>query len=139
MPVHHLLEQILNEYVEAAGLRSGQPLFQSVNSAGTAVTGRTLNRATPGLRFESGPGRPAFSLPLDVTPGGQPGSPFTWRTTDVWSTPSRWWDTSPREQPNFTTDKGRDYTERGRTKPSVKFVSDRHCGLIRHPREQQEP
>ena len=26
MPVHHLLEHILNEYVEAAGLRSGQPL-----------------------------------------------------------------------------------------------------------------
>jgi len=44
MPVHHLLEQILNEYVETAGLRSGQPLFQSVNSAGTAVTGRALNR-----------------------------------------------------------------------------------------------
>jgi len=44
MPVHHLLEQILNEYVEAAGLRSGQPLFQSVISAGTAVTGRALNR-----------------------------------------------------------------------------------------------
>jgi integrase/recombinase XerD len=31
MPVHHLLEQILNEYIEATGLRSGQPLFQSVN------------------------------------------------------------------------------------------------------------
>jgi integrase/recombinase XerD len=44
MPVHHLLEQILNEYIEAAGLRSGQPLFQSVNSAGMAVTGRALNR-----------------------------------------------------------------------------------------------
>jgi hypothetical protein len=44
MPVHHVLEQVLNEYVEAAGLRSGQPLFQSVNSAGTAVTGRALNR-----------------------------------------------------------------------------------------------
>ena len=27
MPVHHLLEQILNEYIEAAGLQSGQPLF----------------------------------------------------------------------------------------------------------------
>src|SRR4030081_1094803 len=25
MPVHHLLEQILNEYIEAAGLQSGQP------------------------------------------------------------------------------------------------------------------
>ena len=35
MPVHHLLEQILNEYIAAAGLQSGQPLFQSVNSAGT--------------------------------------------------------------------------------------------------------
>ena len=44
MPVHHLLEQILDEYIVAAGLQSGQPLFQSVNSLGTAVTGRTLNR-----------------------------------------------------------------------------------------------
>ena len=44
MPVHHLLEQILNEYIEAAGLQSGQPLFQSVNSAGMEVTGRALNR-----------------------------------------------------------------------------------------------
>ena len=44
MPVHHLLEQILNDYTEAAGLQSGQPLFQSVNSVGTAVTGRALNR-----------------------------------------------------------------------------------------------
>jgi hypothetical protein len=44
VPVHHLLEQILDEYIVAAGLQSGQPLFQSVNSLGTAVTGRTLNR-----------------------------------------------------------------------------------------------
>ena len=31
-------------YIVAAGLQSGQPLFQSVNSLGTAVTGRALNR-----------------------------------------------------------------------------------------------
>ena len=31
MPVHHVLEQILDEYIVAAGLESGQPLFQSVN------------------------------------------------------------------------------------------------------------
>ena len=30
--------------IEVAGLQSGQPLFQSVNSLGTAVTGRALNR-----------------------------------------------------------------------------------------------
>jgi site-specific recombinase XerD len=44
MPVHHMLEQILDKYIVAAGLQSGQPLFQSLNSLGTAVTGRALNR-----------------------------------------------------------------------------------------------
>jgi hypothetical protein len=29
MPVHHLHEEILNEYIVAAGLQSAQPLFQS--------------------------------------------------------------------------------------------------------------
>ena len=28
MPVHHLLEEILNEYIAAAGLQSGQALSQ---------------------------------------------------------------------------------------------------------------
>jgi hypothetical protein len=44
MPVHHLLEQNLNEYIKAAGLQSGQPLFQIVNSTGMKMTGRALNR-----------------------------------------------------------------------------------------------
>ena len=34
MPVHDLLEETLNKDVAAAGLQSGQPLFQSVNSDG---------------------------------------------------------------------------------------------------------
>ena len=102
MPVHHLLEEILNEYIAAAGLQSGQPLFQSVNSAGTAVTGRALNRYNAWAAIRKRAKAAGFSPRLDVTLGGQPGSPFTWRTTDGWSTPSRWRDTSPREQPNFT-------------------------------------
>src|SRR5208283_2591891 len=44
MPVHHLLEETLNEYIAAAGFQNAQPLFQSVNSLGTEVTGRALNR-----------------------------------------------------------------------------------------------
>jgi hypothetical protein len=55
MPVHHLLGQILNEYIKAAGLQSGQPLFHSVNSLGTAVTGRALNRYNAWQQYESGP------------------------------------------------------------------------------------
>ena len=103
MPVHHLLERILDEYILAAGLQSGQPLFQSVNSAGTAVTGRALNRYNAWAAIRKRAKAAGFLTPLDVTPGGQPASPFTWRTTDGWSTPNRWQDTSPREQPNFTT------------------------------------
>jgi hypothetical protein len=35
---------VANKGYNAAGLQSGQPLFQSVNSVGTEVTGRALNR-----------------------------------------------------------------------------------------------
>ena len=44
MPVHHLLERILDEYIVAAGPSQRATLFQSVNSAGTKVTGLALNR-----------------------------------------------------------------------------------------------
>jgi integrase/recombinase XerD len=73
MPVHHLLERILDEYILAANLKSGQPLFQSLNSVGTAVTGRALNRTTLGLLFGSGPRQRVFLPALDVTPGGATG------------------------------------------------------------------
>jgi site-specific recombinase XerD len=80
MPVHHLLEQILDEYIVAAGLQSGQPLFQSVNSAGTAVTGRALNRYNAWAAIRKRARRQVSSPLSDVTPGRQPA--FTWRTTD---------------------------------------------------------
>jgi hypothetical protein len=63
MPGHHLLEQLLNEYIEVADFQNGQPLFQSVNSAERQLTGRALNRYNAWRRFESGPRRPAFSPP----------------------------------------------------------------------------
>ena len=65
MPVHHLLEQILNEYIVTAGLQSGQPLFQSVNSLGTSVTGRALNRfnAWAAIRKRAKAAPPSSTLP----------------------------------------------------------------------------
>jgi hypothetical protein len=33
MPVHHMLEEMLNKYIVAAGLQRGQPLFESVKIA----------------------------------------------------------------------------------------------------------
>jgi hypothetical protein len=81
-----------------AGLQSGQPLFQSVNSVGTAVTGRALNRYNAWAAIRKRAKAAVFSRPSDVTPGGRLASRFTWRMTDGSSTPSRWRDMSLREQ-----------------------------------------
>jgi integrase len=74
MPVHHLLEQILNEYIEAAGLQSGQPLFQSVNSLGTAVTGRALNRYNAWAAIRKRAKAAGFLTPVGC---------HTWRATGI--------------------------------------------------------
>jgi TIR- and PNP-associating SLOG family/Phage integrase family len=74
MPVHHLLEQILNEYIEAAGLQSGQSLFQSVNSAGTAVTGRALNRYNAWAAIRKRAKAAGFLTPVGC---------HTWRATGI--------------------------------------------------------
>src|ERR1700751_629138 len=71
MPVHHLLEEILNEYIAAAGLQSGQPLFQSLNSLGTEVTGRALNRYNAWAAIRKRAKAAGFLTLSDVTPGGQ--------------------------------------------------------------------
>jgi integrase/recombinase XerD len=74
MPVHHLLEQILNEYIAAAGLQSGQPLFQSVNSLGTAVTGRALNRYNAWAAIRKRAKAAGFLTPVGC---------HTWRATGI--------------------------------------------------------
>jgi hypothetical protein len=122
VPVHHLLEQILNEYIEVAGLQSGQPLFQSVNSTGMEVTGRALNRYNAWAAIRKRAKAAGFSPPLDVTPGEQPASPFTWKTTAGWSTPSRWLAMSLPNDQALRPDKGRNYAERGGANPAVTFT-----------------
>jgi hypothetical protein len=77
--VHHLLEQILDEYIVAAGLQSGQPLFQSVNSLGTAVTGRALNRYNAWAAIRKRAKAAGFLTPVGSHTCGQPASRFTWK------------------------------------------------------------
>jgi integrase len=74
MPVHHLLEQILNEYIEAAGLQSGQPLFQRVNSAGMEVMGRALNRYNAWAAIRKRATAAGFLTPVGC---------HTWRATGI--------------------------------------------------------
>jgi hypothetical protein len=74
MPVHHLLERILDEYIVAAGLQSGQPLFQSLNSVGTAVTGRALNRYNAWAAIRKRAKAAGFLTPVGC---------HTWRATGI--------------------------------------------------------
>ena len=123
MPVHHLLEQILNDYVKAAGLRSGQPLFQSLNSAGTAVTGRALNRYNAWAAIRKRAKAAGFLTPVGC---------HTWRATGITiylENDGRLEHAQQMAGPRVPADnqalrpnKGRDYTERGRTHPVVKLV-----------------
>ena len=74
MPVHHLLEEILNEYIAAAGLQNGQPLFQSLNSLGTEVTGRALNRYNAWATIRKRARAAGFLTPVGC---------HTWRATGI--------------------------------------------------------
>src|ERR1700726_4812932 len=74
MPVHHLFEEILNEYIAAAGLQNGQPLFQSLNSLGTEVTGRALNRYNAWATIRKRARAAGFLTPVGC---------HTWRATGI--------------------------------------------------------
>src|SRR6202047_18605 len=44
MPAHHEIEQTIDEFLSKVSIDDKQPLFQSVNKTGTALSGRALNR-----------------------------------------------------------------------------------------------
>jgi integrase/recombinase XerD len=74
MQVHHLLEQILNDYVVAAGLQSGQLLSRAFNSLGTEVTGRALNRYNAWAAIRKRAKAAGFLTPVGC---------HTWRATGI--------------------------------------------------------
>ena len=132
MPVRHLLEQILNEYIEAAGLQSGQPLFRSNREPGWNGSDGTCFEPLQRLGRDSEAGQGGrlshprwmshlagnryHHLPGERrTPGARPADGGT---------------RIPANNQTLRPNKGRDYTKRGRTHPVVKFVSDRHCGFF---------
>jgi hypothetical protein len=89
-PLPHRFFRCCLSCAQAASATS--PAGYIVNAGATATPGRFGK-----FRQLQGADRP------DVTPGGQPASRFTWRTTDGSSTPSRWPATNLHEQPSFMT------------------------------------
>jgi hypothetical protein len=45
MPAHHEIEETIDEYLARVSIEDKQPLFQSVNKAGTALTGPSAQSA----------------------------------------------------------------------------------------------
>jgi hypothetical protein len=82
--------------------RADNPL-QSVNSLGTAVTGRALNRYNAWAAIRKRAKAAGFLTPVGCYTWRATGIQFTRKTMDGWSTPNRWPDMSRPARPNFTT------------------------------------
>ena len=103
MPAHHQIEETIDEYLSKVSIDDKQPLFQSVNKAGTALTGRALNRYNAWAAIRKRARNAGFLTPVGC---------HTWRATGVTvylemeagsSMPSRWLRMSRPGPPSFTT------------------------------------
>ena len=73
-PAHHEIEETIDEYLARVSIEDKQPLFQSVNKAGTALTGRALNRYDAWAAIRKRARNAGFLTPVGC---------HTWRATGV--------------------------------------------------------
>ena len=74
MPSHHQIEETIDEYLARVSIEDKQPLFQSVNKAGIALTGRALNRHNAWVAIRKRARNAGFLTPVGC---------HTWRATGV--------------------------------------------------------
>jgi integrase/recombinase XerD len=74
MPAHHQIEETIDEYLSKVSVDENQPLFQSVNKAGTALSGRALNRYNAWAAIRKRARSAGFLTPVGC---------HTWRATGV--------------------------------------------------------
>jgi hypothetical protein len=76
MPAHHKLEQFLDEYVVAAGIRDRDktPLFRSAAGRTGVLTDRPMHRVDAYEMIRRARSRPVLRASSDVTYSGRPGS-----------------------------------------------------------------
>ena len=100
---HHEIEETIDEYLARVSIEDNQPLFQSVNKAGTALSGRALNRYNAWAAIQKRARNAGFLTPVGC---------HTWRATGVTvylenggrlEMPSRWLRMNPPRLPNSTT------------------------------------
>jgi integrase len=74
MPAHRGIEEAIDEYLSKVIIEDNQPLFQSVNKAGTALSGRALNRHNAWAAIRKRARNAGFLTPVGC---------HTWRATGV--------------------------------------------------------
>jgi integrase len=74
MPVHHQIEEAIDECLSKVRIGDNQPLFQSVNKAGTALSGCGLNRYNASTAIRKRARNAGFLTPVWC---------HTWRATAV--------------------------------------------------------
>ena len=74
MPAHHEIEETADEYLSKVSIDDKQSLFQGVNKAGTALSGRALNRHNAWVAIRKRARNAGFLTPVGC---------HTWRATGV--------------------------------------------------------
>lgn len=68
MPAHHQIEEAEDEHLSKFSIENDQPLFQSVNKAGTALSGRALNRHNAWAAIRKRARNAGFLTPVGCRP-----------------------------------------------------------------------
>jgi integrase/recombinase XerD len=74
MPARHQIEEAIDGYLTKASVENNQPLFQSVNKSGAALSGRALNRYNAWAAIRKRARNAVFLTPVGCR---------TWRGTGV--------------------------------------------------------
>ena len=90
MPAHHQIEETIDEYLSKVSIDDKQPLFQTVNMAGTALSRRALNRHNAWVAIRKRAPNAGFLTPVGCHTWRATGVRFTWRMEAGSSMPSRW-------------------------------------------------
>lgn len=91
VPVHHMAEEYLDAYIEAAGIvgEKNKPLFRTTRGRTRELTERALNRFEAHKMVKRRAEEAGLSRGIPATPSGPQVSRPTWRTAELSSTRSR--------------------------------------------------
>ena len=109
LPVHHKLEEILDEYLKTTGLEKepGSPLFPAALRKTGKLSRRPMRRTEPRTCLKGGSNKPGCRRTIRLTHSGQPGSRISWKMTAPLNPHNASPATPTAARPNYMTAAGK--------------------------------